>query len=128
MSLIKSKGTKPELAMARALRSSRIRYRSHAKLPGTPDLVIAAERIAIFVDGDFWHGRNFDQLKPRLDSFWNNKIASNIRRDVVVGAKLRRMGWLVVRLWEKDVMKNNNYCMSKVRRAILSRTKSGECT
>jgi DNA mismatch endonuclease (patch repair protein) len=118
MSLIRSTGTRPERAMASALRSAGLRYRGHARLPGTPDFVLVGKKIAIFADGDFWHGRNFASLRHKLAPFWLSKITSNRKRDKRAGGKLRRKGWSVLRFWEKDIMRNPGRCIAKIRQKI----------
>lgn len=106
MSRIRSKNTGPERAMARLLRSNHIRFRRHMPLPGTPDFVLKACKVAVFTDGTFWHGRDYDKLRPKLAPFWQEKITKNIKRDRKVGRKLRQMGWKVVRVWEDKIDKS----------------------
>jgi DNA mismatch endonuclease, patch repair protein len=72
-------------------------------LPGRPDLVLRARRVAIFVDGDFWHGWRFPAWRNKLSEKWELKIAANRRRDALNHARLRRSGWLVVRIWEHQL-------------------------
>jgi DNA mismatch endonuclease (patch repair protein) len=122
MSLIKDRGTKPELEMARLLRRARLRYRGHVKnLPGCPDFVILGAAVVIFVDGEFWHGRWFDSWKEKLSHYWLTKIAGNIRRDKRNHAKLRRAGWAVIRIWEPDLQKRPGWCLHRIERAIKKR-------
>jgi DNA mismatch endonuclease (patch repair protein) len=99
MSKIRSKDTKPELAMAALLRRSGIGFSRYGKVPGTPDFVLR-KKIAVFVDGRFWHGRDFASWKHKLKPFWREKIENNIRRDRRVNAQLWRAGWSVIRVWE----------------------------
>ncbi len=103
------RNTKPELLLRGALRGKGLRYRTDvAALPGRPDLVITSARLAVFCDGDFWHGRN---LTKRLDklatghnaAYWVAKIRSNVQRDRRVARLLRQSGWRVLRLWESDI-------------------------
>jgi len=84
MSLIRGKDTVPERAMARLLRRAGIKYRSQARLPGTPDFRIIGSRAVVFVDGDFWHGRDFDSWRHKLAPFWLAKITRNRERDTRV--------------------------------------------
>ena len=101
MSRIRGKNTKPELAMASMLRKDGIRYRRYADdLPGKPDFVLKGRKVAVFVDGKFWHGRGFDEWRHKLKPFWDDKISNNIRRDRRVNAQLRRKGWSIIRVWE----------------------------
>lgn len=120
MSLIRSKNTKPELSMARLLRRAHIGYRRNVrKLPGCPDFVIAKARIALFVDGNFWHGKNFSVLAKKLKPFWHKKISNNRKRDRFVNKTLRGMGWIVLRFWEDEIKMHPRRCLGKIR-SILS--------
>jgi DNA mismatch endonuclease (patch repair protein) len=107
-----SKGTKPELLLRRQLWVMGYRYRLHARdLPGKSDLVFRRQRVAVFVDGDFWHGRDWERRKQRLASghnaaYWQSKIAYNIERDAKHTADLQTIGWQVLRLWETDIRKS----------------------
>jgi DNA mismatch endonuclease, patch repair protein len=102
-----------------------LRYRIHDKnLPGRPDVVFRRERIVVFCDGDFWHGRNWSERESRLRTganapYWLAKILANRERDVTQTAELQRQGWTVLRLWETDILKNPeqaaNYILSAVR-------------
>lgn len=119
MSLIKGKGTKPEKMMARILRREKIRYVGHRKdLPGCPDFALKDSNVAIFVDGGFWHGRGFADWCNSLNEYWYNKISGNMQRDKRNFANLRRRGWSVVRIWEDDLRKRHEWCVSRIRRAI----------
>jgi len=113
MSRIRGKNTKVELLFRKSL-SSEIypkgyRYRLHyGKIPGSPDVVFVKRKIAIFIDGDFWHGRGYGKKGgARLrKKFWRDKIETNIRRDRRVNRELRKLDWTVFRFWETDVRKN----------------------
>ncbi len=119
MARIKSKGTKPEVALARLLRREKIKFRCHLKsLPGKPDFILLEQKLAIFVDGGFWHGREFDRLRPNLSDYWIQKIQRNMARDRSSRAKLRCLGWSVLRIWEEDALKRPEKCLSKIQRAI----------
>lgn len=104
--------TKPEVLLRRALTALGVRYRLHAKsLPGCPDLVIPGARIAVFCDGDFWHGRQWRQRRRKLQtgsnaSYWIQKIRANVRRDRRNTRALCHMGWRVIRVWESDILEN----------------------
>ena len=95
--------TKPELLLRRWLHSKGFRFRvANAHLPGRPDITFRSQRVAVFVDGDFWHGRDLHARLQRLSQghnagYWTAKIASNRARDIRVRARLRRQGWTVVR-------------------------------
>ncbi len=104
MARIKGKDTGPEQRMAVALAERGLAWESHARdLPGRPDFVFREEKIAVFVDGDFWHGWRFPEWRGKLTEKWDAKIDGNRRRDVRNDRRLRRMGWKVVRLWEHQV-------------------------
>lgn len=118
-------GTKAELALRRALWRRGLRYRvSHKGLPGTPDLVFSRQRIAVFVDGDFWHGRNWEQRRERLRSgnnaaYWLAKIAYNRERDRRNNSLLADLGWRVVRFWETDVLRDPERAAGKISSLII---------
>ncbi len=105
-------GSKAELALRRALWRRGLRYRINVgSLPGKPDLLLTRQRIAIFVDGDFWHGRDWSLREGRLRSgnnaaYWVAKISYNRERDRRNNAQLADLGWRVIRLWETDVLKD----------------------
>lgn len=122
MSRIRSRDTKPELVFRRALREAGLLgYRKNMKgLPGTPDVVFTKYKLAIFVDGDFWHGHDFPERRNRLASgnngaFWVAKIERNMARDVRNVIDLENIGWTVMRLWASDVLRNPGACAYDVR-------------
>ena len=111
MRRVRAKDTKPEIALRKALWKRGIRYRKNVRaLPGTPDIVLAGRKIAIFVDGDFWHARghreNPGEEVASNQSFWRAKLARNVERDREVNDILTEMGWLVLRFWTSDVEKD----------------------
>lgn len=123
MSAVKSKNTKPELLLRRALWAKGMRYRVNvSKLPGKPDIVFSKVKLAVFCDGDFWHGHNWairgmaslDEELERYSPFWKEKILKNIQRDDVNTAQLRENGWIVVRIWESDIKANPQKCADHV--------------
>lgn len=121
MASIRSKDTKVEWMLRRALWRAGLRYRLHYRLPGRPDIVFPSKKLAVFVDGDFWHGHNWRQLKPKLkNDFWVRKIRRNMRRDRQVNRALERMGWHVVRFWERDIRRDVDACVRRVRRSLVS--------
>ena len=110
MSHIKGKDTKPELLLRKALWANGIHYRKNYKsLPGKPDIVLTKYKIAVFCDGDFWHGRGYkhpgEQVKSN-NKFWVKKLSENVKRDKEVDALLSESGWLVLRFWESDIKKD----------------------
>lgn len=104
------KDTKAELALRKALTALGMRYRLHRKdLPGKPDIVFPKAKVAVFIDGDFWHGRDWEARKAKLKKganapYWLAKIAANMERDRRKVAELGALQWRVVRLWEKDIL------------------------
>lgn len=121
MAAIRSKNTKPELALRKALREAGATgYRLHRKdVPGRPDLAFIRWRVAVFVDGVFWHGHP-DHWNPETASsdYWRTKIGRNIERDHAADAALRDMGWRVVRMWDEDVNADISGCVDRVRQAL----------
>lgn len=119
--------TKPELLLRRALWSAGLRYRVDvASLPGRPDLVIPAARLAVFCDGDFWHGRNLERRLQKLAvghnaRYWVSKIKSNVDRDRRIERVLVDSGWKVLRFWESDVRENPERAAKAVLRATRAR-------
>lgn len=124
MSHIRDKDTKIELLLRKALWEKGYRYRkNYRQLPGRPDIVLTKYKIAIFCDSEFFHGKNWDELKIRLEKsnnsgFWIKKIGSNIIRDEEVNKRLRFLGWKVIRFWGKDIKKYTADCVKVVEEAI----------
>ncbi len=103
MSRIRGADTGPERRVRRALWGAGLRYRINPKPPGRPDLFFPSERVAVFVDGCFWHGCPEHGVRPKTNvEFWRAKIERNIKRDQQVTAKLTADGWKVLRYWEHD--------------------------
>ncbi len=104
MSRIRGSNTGPERALRSALHMRGLRFRKNLKsLPGTPDVVFVSAQVAVFVDGDFWHGWRFGDWEAQLQPRWAEKIRVNIARDRRVEMQLRRLGWRVIRVWEHDI-------------------------
>lgn len=118
--------TTPEILLRTALSAAGVRFRFHPpNFPGRPDLVLAGDHIAVFCDGDFWHGRRWSARKKRLEAGWNSsywvaKIERNRQRDRQVTRLLRNMGWTVIRVWEGDVRRNPTRAAAKISAAILT--------
>jgi DNA mismatch endonuclease (patch repair protein) len=120
MSRIRGKNTKPELAVAEILRACRLDFDSHARdLPGRPDFVLRERRVAIFCDGDFWHGWRFPLWRLKLSEKWERKIEANRRRDARNHRALRAKGFTVVRLWEHQIENSADACAERIMRACL---------
>ncbi|HWA91173.1 MAG TPA: very short patch repair endonuclease [Rhizomicrobium sp.] len=128
MSRIKGKDTKPEKRLRSALHARGWRFRLHRRdLPGSPDVVFNKLKVAIFVDGCFWHGCAMHSVKPQTNSdFWLNKIKKNKVRDRDVSLALRNLGWMVVRIWEHDLRGDMRSAMKIVERALSSRKNRNE--
>lgn len=118
MANVSLKGGKSEAALANALWHEGIRYRKNFKeLPGSPDIAITKYKIAIFVDGEFWHGHDWENRKEKLKSnkeYWIEKIEENIARDKRNDILLKKEGWIPVHFWEKEVKKDLDGCVNRV--------------
>lgn len=123
MSAIPSKDTTPELILRKALWKKNLRYRvNYKKLTGKPDIVFTKYHVAVFCDGDFWHGHNWairglSSLAEELagySDFWKEKIIRNMRRDQEVNQALAADGWTVIRIWESDIRGNLDGCVKKI--------------
>lgn len=116
--------TKHEVLLRRALWHMGLRYRKHVKdLPGKPDIVFRGPRVAVFCDGDFWHGRNWPELRQKLarrknSEYWIAKIRYNIERDRKNNQKLKEDGWHVVRVWETDIHRDPDAVAARIKSVI----------
>lgn len=115
MSKVRLKNGKAETILAKRLWHEGYRYRrNYKKLPGSPDIAITKYHIAIFVDGEFWHGENWEERKNKFKhnrEYWIEKIEENMARDKRVDAQLQEMGWITIHFWEKQVLKHTNECV-----------------
>lgn len=125
MSNVKLKNGDAERLLAKRLWYLGYRYRKNDKrLPGSPDIAILKHRIAVFVDGEFWHGKDWEIRKGRLQrnrEYWIEKIEENIARDLRNDQQLLQLGWIPIHFWEKEVIKNLPRCLSDVEEVILAR-------
>lgn len=125
MQNICSKDTHIEVILRKALFAKGIRYRkNYSELPGKPDIVLTKYKIAIFCDGEFFHGKDWEVLKLKLQNsvnseFWINKISQNRERDDEVNKKLLFMGWTVIRFWGTDIKKHTDACVRVIEEAIF---------
>lgn len=104
MSRIRSKDTKPEITLRRALFARGLRFRTSVRLRGKPDVVFTKARLAVFVDGCFWHGCPTHGTRPKSNTgYWNPKIETNMERDRTITAALKAEGWRVLRYWDHDI-------------------------
>lgn len=119
--------TKPELLLRRAARNAGLAYRVDvASLPGRPDLAVPAARLAVFCDGDFWHGRHLRRRLRKLAAghnatYWVSKLRANVERDRKVNRLLRESGWTVLRFWESDLRVNPNRAVKAMLKAMQAR-------
>jgi len=118
MGKIRGKNTKPELAFRKALYAAGYRYRiDYKKLIGRPDILLKKHKTAIFIDGEYWHGRNWEKRKKKIKTnrdFWVAKIERNMQRDREVNSELERLGYKVFRFWESEIKKDLDGCLLKV--------------
>lgn len=125
MQHIRSKDTKIEIMLRKALWARGYRYRkNYNALPGSPDIVLTKYKIAIFCDGEFFHGKDWEVLKPRLEKgnnseFWISKISRNKKRDDEVNKKLLFMGWTVIRFWGDEIKKSLDECVKVVEETVF---------
>lgn len=125
MKNIKGKDTKIEVLLRKALWNKGYRYRkNYKKLEGKPDIVLTKYKIAIFCDGEFFHGKDWEILKPRLEKsdnsqYWISKISRNRERDEDVNKQLLFQGWTVIRFWGKEIQNNTDQCVKVVEEAIF---------
>jgi len=122
MSHIRSNDTSIEVLLRKALWHEGIRYRKNIKkLPGRPDIAITKYKIAIFCDGEFWHGKNWNTKKKTIKTnrdFWIAKIERNIKRDSKNEKELEKMGWVVLRYWGNEIKKGLTDCVSEIKETI----------
>lgn len=125
MQNIKANDTQIEVKLRRALWQKGYRFRKNYKdLPGKPDIVLTKYKIAVFCDGEFFHGKDWEVLKPRLEKsnnsdFWINKISRNRERDDEINKKLLFLGWTVIRFWGNDIKKNTDECVKVIEETIF---------
>ena len=133
MQRIKDKDTSIELTLRKALWKKGYRYRkNYAALPGKPDIVMTKQKIVIFCDGEFFHGKDWEVLKPKLlnsnnSEFWINKIQRNMERDRENGQKLLLLGWTVIRFWGKEILKNTDECVRVIEETIFDNMIQDSC-
>ena len=125
MSKIHGRDTSIELILRKALWKKGYRYRKNYKeSPGRPDIVLTKYKIAIFCDGEFFHGKDWEVLKPRLEQgknpeYWVKKIQRNIDRDDEKDKELLFQGWTVIHFWGKDIITNTDECVRVIEETIL---------
>lgn len=124
MRSLSHKKSKVESILAKELWHRGYRYRlNYKKLPGTPDIAITKYRIAIFVDGEFWHGKDFNERKNKLKNnreYWIEKIEENIERDIRNNHLLQQLEWIPIHFWSKDIIKYPDLCADEVVQIIMN--------
>ncbi len=127
MSRIRSRDTKAEVALRQALWHKGYRFRKNVKsLPGSPDIAIKKYKVAVFVDGEFWHGYRWEEKRDTIKrnrAYWIPKIERNMQRDRENTQKLQDQGWIVLRFWERRLKKEPQLCLEMVIAAIEGRRK-----
>ena len=124
MKSIHGRVTSIEFRLGKALWKKGYRYRkNYKKLPGTPDIVLTCYKIAIFCDSEFFHGKDWEFLKLRLErgnnpEYWINKIQRNIQRDLEKDHALQYLGWTVIHFWGKDILSHTDDCIQVIEEAI----------
>lgn len=123
MASVPNKDTSIEVAVRKAVHARGLRFRKHVReLAGTPDIVFPGPQVVVFVDGDFWHGWQLPAWRHKLKPFWVDKIEGNRKRDRRNFARLRREGWLVIRIWEHDVHADVEQVADRIEAAVRART------
>ncbi len=120
MSQIKAKDTKPEIKLRKELFSSGVKgYRIHAKIIGKPDIIFSKQKVAVFIDGCFWHKCPRCYKEPQAhNKFWSEKIKTNKIRDRKINSQLKKEGWRVLRFWEHEIKNNLSSCVNKIKNTV----------
>ena len=125
MQAVKNKDSQIELLLRQELWSRGLRYRKNVnRIYGKPDIVFIVKKVAVFCDSEFFHGKDWEVLKPQLEKgknaeFWIDKISKNQQRDDDINKQLQFLGWTVIRFWGKDIMKNSEECVRVIEEAIF---------
>lgn len=124
MSRIRGTNTHPELLLRRGLWKLGLRYRIKTKIPGRPDIAFISARVAVFIDGCFWHGCETHLKWPKKNAkFWRAKILQNRARDSRVSLDLTAAGWHLIRLWEHEIGEDLPKCIARVVSEVRARAK-----
>ena len=122
MSRIKGKDTGLELRVRSELHKRGLRFRKHLKeLPGKPDVVFTKAKVAVFIDGDFWHGYRFPAWEHKVSDFWKTKISKTRERDTKNNHRLHEMGWTMIRLWQYDLERDYEASIQQIVRSVKAR-------
>lgn len=125
MSQVKSKNTKPELLMFSLLEEAGIKFEKHYPIIGKPDIAFPECKVAVFIDGEFWHGKDFKRLKKTISPFWVKKIGDNVRRDRKTVRELRKEGWHILHMWDKRIVRHPKQSLQRIIR-FLERVKTSD--
>ena len=127
MQAIKNKDSNIELLLRKALWNKGLRYRKNVnKIFGHPDIAFIGKKVAVFCDSEFWHGYDWDQRKNEIKTrrdFWIPKIERNIKRDKEVNDMLKKEGWVVIRFWGKDILKDPDKCAETIKDVLEGQKK-----
>jgi DNA mismatch endonuclease (patch repair protein) len=128
MASIRKVNTRPELELRAALRAAGVRgYRCHLRsIPGSPDVAFTRWRLAVFVDGVWWHGHPDWLPRGRRGPYWDAKIAANVERDHRVDAELSAIGWSVLRIWDLDILADAAAAAGRIADAIGARSRDAQ--
>ena len=96
------------------LKNAGYKFKKHYPISGKPDIVFIEQKVVVFIDGEFWHGKNFAILKNKIPKFWVKKIGDNISRDKRTEKKLRSGGWHILRLWDKKIIRNPQNVLQRI--------------
>src|SRR5438093_1378356 len=119
MKRVKLRNGPLEMFLRRKLTERGLRYRCNVRsLPGSPDIVFSKQRVAVFIDGDFWHGWRLPAWERKLSRFWRDKLRGNRARDLRNFRRLRARGWQVIRIWQHDVKRDPKDCLTKIENAV----------
>lgn len=122
MKAVKLKGGGLERLVQRELRKTGLRFQRNCQdLKGSPDIVFVEQKVAVFIDGDFWHGWRLPAWEHELSEFWRSKLLANRKRDRRNFRSLRAGGWAVIRLWEHQIRANGSQCVERILRELRRR-------
>jgi DNA mismatch endonuclease (patch repair protein) len=118
MRKVKNKNTNIEIILRKGLFKRGYRFRIKNSVFGKPDIIFPSPKIAIFCDGDFWHGKNYKKDVKNYKTFWKEKILVNMKRDKKVNKKLKLEGWKVLRFWRTEILKDPDKCLNKIEKSL----------
>lgn len=118
MSRVKSENTSVELLVFKILDRLKIKYKKHFAIPGKPDIAFPKNKVAVFINGEFWHGRNYGKEKERYPEFWIEKIGKNIKRDRKNYKLLKNGDWKIIKIWDKDLKRHTIREINKILKSI----------